>query len=497
MKLLGRIIFILLQLLFSTGAFASFDLNPRMQEACRLIVRLRFDAADRLLQQERAVAPDNHVRLMLECYRDFLHVFNDESHEKFEAFKRKIPEVLKTLDTKPGNAASPFYLYAKCDIMLQQTLLHIKFQEYVSAALDLRKAWQLIEKNKSKFPTFLLNSKSSGFLHALVGAVPQQYDWVVEMSGMHGDLKKGTEELKRFILSVEGTGFECYQEEALYCIGNIHSSLMPDQEPDAWMMQQMQLHQKSNPLIRYSLACIQMQSGRNDEALALLTLPSGSGEHPLPFITYRLGLARLQQLDLSSIESFNRFLREFSGINYIKAAWQKIAWVHLLRNDIARYRQAMESCKRVKRIIIDEDREAQDEAVSGEVPNIHLLKSRLLFDGGYYRESLKAIAGLPVDSFPGFHNQLEFTYRLGRIFQKLGQQDKAISCFESTLKNGAGSKWYYAANSALSLGLIYESRKDYAKAESYYRKCLSLRNHDYQNSIDQKAKAGLERVSRK
>jgi len=41
---------------------------------------------------------------------------------------------------------------------------------------------------------------------------------------------------------------------------------------------------------------------------------------------------------------------------------------------------------------------------------------------------------------------------------------------------------------------MYEERKDYTKAKEYYEKCLSMRHHDYQNSIDQKAQAGLDRV---
>ena len=68
--------------------------------------------------------------------------------------------------------------------------------------------------------------------------------------------------------------------------------------------------------------------------------------------------------------------------------------------------------------------------------------------------------------------------------------------YEQTLKNGSTSRYYFAANSALLLGMIYEERKDFPKAKSYFEKCLSLDNHEYQNSLDQKAQAGLDRIRR-
>ena len=47
------------------------------------------------------------------------------------------------------------------------------------------------------------------------------------------------------------------------------------------------------------------------------------------------------------------------------------------------------------------------------------------------------------------------------------------------------------------LGILYEGKGDAAKAEDYFRVCLNFRDHEYQNSIDQKAKAGLNRLGKK
>ena len=59
---------------------------------------------------------------------------------------------------------------------------------------------------------------------------------------------------------------------------------------------------------------------------------------------------------------------------------------------------------------------------------------------------------------------------------------------------GADKEYYFAANSALKSGMIFESKMDFEKARYYYNKCLSLDFDEYKTSITQKAKAGLNRI---
>ena len=73
----------------------------------------------------------------------------------------------------------------------------------------------------------------------------------------------------------------------------------------------------------------------------------------------------------------------------------------------------------------------------------------------------------------------------------------AIQYYEQTISNGKNYSYYFAANSALMLGILYEGKGNAAKAEDYFRVCLNFRDHEYQNSIDQKAKAGLNRLGKK
>lgn len=83
------------------------------------------------------------------------------------------------------------------------------------------------------------------------------------------------------------------------------------------------------------------------------------------------------------------------------------------------------------------------------------------------------------------------------IFHGWGKITQAVSSYELVIDSGKDLPYFYAGNSALQLGLIYEAMKQPEKALHYYNVCLKLRFNEYQTSIHQKAKAGINRISEK
>ncbi|HQE66974.1 MAG TPA: hypothetical protein PLE05_09080, partial [Bacillota bacterium] len=59
---------------------------------------------------------------------------------------------------------------------------------------------------------------------------------------------------------------------------------------------------------------------------------------------------------------------------------------------------------------------------------------------------------------------------------------------------GINSNEYFAARACLQAGYIYEKKGQIAKANEYYNKELSLDEHEYKNSLDQRAKSSLNRL---
>lgn len=207
-------------------------------------------------------------------------------------------------------------------------------------------------------------------------------------------------------------------------------------------------------------------------------------------------MAELGELNPESFSNFNNYVKLYKGNSFIKAAYQKMARTELLKSDTAGYRKWMSLLLTKGNNFTDEDKQAEKEAQSKTIPNVYLLKARILFDGGNYKDALHLLATPNEDEIPSFGNKLEYIYRLARVFDKMNITDQAKTNYEKTIRLGTKSKEYYAVASAVFLAQIYEKEKNFTEAEKYYRQALSMKNHDYQNSLDQKAKAGLNRIRR-
>ena len=63
-----------------------------------------------------------------------------------------------------------------------------------------------------------------------------------------------------------------------------------------------------------------------------------------------------------------------------------------------------------------------------------------------------------------------------------------------TYNKGKLTTSYFAPMSALQIGLIYERKKNFKDAGTYFKKCIKMSGFDYERGIHQKAKAGLDRI---
>lgn len=489
-------IFFILFLFGTIEASAYYRFDSKIEQAYKLIISLHFDEAEKILRQEKLENPGNDIHLLYLNYIDFLKAFISESPEDFETLKKNSSARIDKLEMNKENVSSPFHFYIQAEILLQQALVRVKFNEHVASALELRRAFKLIEKNKNLYPEFPLNKKISGLLEAIVGSVPARYQQLVKIAGMNGSISHGVEELNRLYAGIDKSLYSAYKIEILFYTGFIHSVLSPNEKVSG-LMNDMKIHSASNKLIAYVYSNVMMKRGENAEARkALDTALSDKSTYPFVFLYYKRALTRLRKLDLDAKADLDYFIDNFKGKNNVKAAYHKLAWIDLLRNDTSGYKNNMKLCIVKGSAIIDEDRTALAEANSTHISNIHLLKSRLYFDGGYYKESLAQIAGKKITDFPYFGDQLEITYRLARIMQMTGVKDKAVIYYETTIRNGASAPYHYAANSALQLGLMYEADRQYSKAKVQFEKAMDFKYDQYKNSIDQKAKAGLDRLKK-
>ncbi len=491
---------IILVLIFAANISFSqyhYDFNQNCKDAYSAIISLKFDEGKKLIEQEKTSNPDNNIPWMLENYIYFLTIFIAEEEDQFEELEKKKDKVISRL--KKGDKDSPYYRYSLAQVYLQWAFARTKFKEYVTATLEINKAYRNLEANNEEFPDFLPNLINLGLLHTLIGTVPDNYNWIKKLVGVEGTIDQGVGEILTVLNeTIANEEYSIYKTECLFYLSFIQMNLMTNKQKalDYIKMIEDDSSSMQNPLAIYAISRIYMDNSMNDEAIdLLLSKPSGSEYFPFYYLDYLTGLAKLHRLDDDADLYFNTYISNFKGINYVKDTYQKLAWHYMCRKDKNRYFEYMGKVKANGNTIIDADEQAEREAESGEEPNIYLLRARVLFDGGYYEKALSAITGETESGFlRNNKDSLEFYYRIGRIYHEWDKIENSISFYKKTVENGADSEYYFAANSALKLGLIYESKGDFENAEFYYEEAQSMENKEYRNSINQKAKAGLNRI---
>ena len=98
---------------------------------------------------------------------------------------------------------------------MQWAFSRLKFEQYPTAAYELVKAYKLLEENQKKFPDFTLNKKGLGLIHALLGAVPKEFNWILNLGGLKGNVSLGLIELDAVL---NDKRFTMYEEEVLFLL---------------------------------------------------------------------------------------------------------------------------------------------------------------------------------------------------------------------------------------------------------------------------------------
>jgi tetratricopeptide (TPR) repeat protein len=480
--------------------FAQFDFNSNCREAYREILSLHFKDASHLLESEKNAHPANLIPLYLENQIDFFTVFIGEDQADFEKFRKSCD--FRSGLMKKGNDGSPWYRYCLGNMRIQFAICRIKFGEYKSAAFDISHACSDLKENAMLHPDFLPQNSGLGMIHILAGVIPDNYSWVLRLFGLEGNVQKGLDEIS--VMAAYAGSNETYQlfrVESLFYLSFLDATLGKDAKNALLILNKFDdlnpgFPGHENPLMIFVRASILSKSGRTDDAISALQLyRPDAGAFPFYYLDYLTGLNKLNRQDPDADLYFIRFLKNFRGRNYIKSGYQKLAWTFLLNGNIPKYDEYIEKALTRGVSFMDNDMQANREAKSKEPPNVVLLKVRLLSDGGYTGRAIHLLLDQPVQNFvKTLKDLLEYNYRLGRIYQQSGNQPNALKYFEITVRDGANQSWYFAENAALQSGLIYEQNKDWVNASRYFRLCLSMKNTEYKNSLDQKARLGLKRI---
>ena len=484
---------ILVGLFFPVAGYGEkhFDFSPGCRQAYRAIVQLRLEEGSQLLAAERKRDPDNLIPLFLDNYIDFFQLFFNEDAAGYPAVKTRLERRLESMEEGPSS--SPFSLFTRSVIHFQWAAIKVKLGGNLDAGLEFRRSFLESQECRQKFPSFGPALMVSGAMKVVAGTIPDGYKWLSNLLGIRGSVKEGMGELDQF-LGMDDEWSTLYRDEANFYYLYLQFYILNKREQVFTYIRQHNLDVRNNYLYAYLYAnlCINDQQSALAEQI-IEGRSRAAGYLDMPVWDLEMGYASLNHLERGTPVYLERFLRRFRGRFYVKDALEKLSWYYYLGGD----ERVADSLRRevVRRGTAesDADRQALKEARSGVWPDKTLLKARLLTDGGYFKEALESLQEVSTSSFSRPEERCELAYRLGRIYDGLGRKDEAIAAYLTTIKTGEGLREYYAARAALQAGYIYEARGDCERAEGFFQKCLSLKDHDYKNSLDQRAKAGIAR----
>ncbi len=467
--------------------------NPELKRAYTEIRELKITVGRQILAKEKARnIPSDGFDIYTENYADIvsLLVSDDPVLYAQTADNEDIRlNILKKISNK-----LPQQRFFQAEVRLHWAFVKLKFGKQYAACWDIIKAYKLLDENARLFPDFLPTYKSLGLLHVLIGSTPQNYKWVADLLGLKGNIQQGLKEIQM----VSGNPNSIFKTEAQQIELLIQANILKYTDKSNSDLLALVKSQPDDLLMHFFGTIISMKDGRSEQALRLLdSRPRGSQYYPFPFTDYLKAEISLEKSQYAESEKyFKLFLSHYRGQNFVKDTYFKLYLCNWLTGNDSAAKNYVKILLKSGHTVVEADEAAQKFAENyaknqHSEPQKVLMKARLAYNGGFLDEALKDLNSYNETNFSQLPDKAEYQYRLGKIYQKLNQFDKAIPVYERALVLSEPLILYFGATSALQLGYIYQSKNQRQRAIQYFQKALNYPKHEYKNSVDNKAKAAL------
>lgn len=469
-----------------------YDYNDNCAAAYHYYLSMQPEAGNARLVQEIKQHPYNLMATYLADYDDFLVLIFTGDPAIYKQRKSHMDERLELLEKSDKHTA--WYRLCKAGIYLHWAVIHGRFGENFKAATTFRRSFQLLKENKQLFPSFAPNNVFYGLEETVVGTIPEDYKWLASVLGLKGNVKTGVSKIAAYINTTSTGDIFHYEALIYYCYLKFY---LLSQQAEVWnFVNSNQFPAQNNLLFSFVKTNLAINFRKAETALQTLrAVHSQNNYDAIPAMDYETGNALLLKLDFSCIGYLQRYVNRNTGKLYTKDSWQKMAFAWYLQGNKAKAQFCKEQILKNGNELTDADKQARRFAQGNTWPHPVLLQARLLTDGGYYEQALTRLSNISEASFNNIPDKLEYNFRAGRIYDELDDDERALRYYRAAISMGKDRPEHFAARSALQMGFVYERRGKTQDALSCFRLCLSMRDHDFQSSLDQQAKAGINRLT--
>lgn len=497
MNWIKQLLCVTLLTFWSNSSFASpytFQYTNGCESAYNQYIGLHLAEGNALIRQEIMRNPYNLMATYIADYEDCLLLLFNGNKNDLAQRRDHMDERLALINK--GNSASEWYRLCKAGIYLHWAMVHLRFGENLKAANLFRKSFGLAKANEDKFPQFPQNDIFLGLQEAIVGTIPEDYKWLASLFGMKGNVIKGTARLTSFINQTKPDA--PLRDEAIIYHAYIKFYLLSQQQQVWTFINSAQFPTDNNLMHSFVKANIAINYRKAEAAIDVLRRIENTEDYKFfPIMDYELGSAFALKTDPTAISYFSKFQKRYQGRLFVKDSWQQMALNYYVQNNLPKANYCRVQIAKYGTSTTDADKQAERFGENNNWPALPVLQARLLIDGGYYEQALQKLQACAPNSLPNTTDKLEYYFRYGRVLDEMNNDAKAVQYYQTTINLGRGRKEHFAARAALQMGFIYERTNNKQEALKRYQECLSMRDHDYQNNLDQQAKAGINRLSAK
>lgn len=366
------------------------------------------------------------------------------------------------------------------------------------AANALREAYNHFSRTTRDYPDFEEARWGLGLCYAVVGSVPRPYRGLLRVLGFRGTVPQGMEEIRRSM-----TRSRYYRDEAAVFYAFLDRALNESQSGGIAPLRAAAERHPESPLMGFLYGVALLTEREAAEAERVLRRAERQaaqpGVFPLPQIGYYLADAQMRQERWAEAASgFERFLSGFPG----RANRAQAALRAGLAREMAGDRAAAERHYRAVRVRdeYDTDASARREADARLATPMtgrqqRLLRGRMAYDGGRYREAVATVQPVLTDANAPALDRAEAAYRSGRAFQAQRSWDEAIRHYQFAVHNPGDPLAKWGPWSQLYIAEVEAARGNRDAAREAYRTALANdQPFEYHKGLEQRARTALARL---
>ena len=332
------------------------------------------------------------------------------------------------------------------------------------------------------------------------GAVPSEYKWLAAILGFKGTVQDGIATLRD-----AHAGGAIAPPEAAIMLALADAALNERRAGALDLLERAAADRPRSALLAYLLGTMRLETRDAVGAEASLRRAAdlvASGEaSALPYVDYHLGLALFRQDRFEeAADLFERYVRAAPGRALVA---QATLHAGLSRELTGNRRTAERHYRRVRATREnDSDQQAEREAARRlDHPMTATERAVLLgataYDGGRYERAVAALQPALGDREAAVTLRAEAAYRTGRAYQALGNDREALRHYGFAIARPGEPLAKWGPWAVYHVGEVHEAAGNLDDAQEAYKEALANEEEfDYHKSLEQRAKAALERIER-